>query len=103
MQSPLAAADEIMSLRIEYGIEISADSEIANGHEPRFDPQQDFRRIRGLTGRVTKAIYQTQFHDAVDRLQSQKTAARAEAGRRRREDPERAQRLRKDALSAKRG
>ena len=57
--SPLdGAIRELQALRDECGMEVNMEGEIATGAEPRLDLKRPFIPMRGLTGMLTRRIYE---------------------------------------------
>ncbi len=79
--------DTLQWLREEHNIEIAAGGEIATGSEPRFDPRAHFEPIRGLQGRLTRAIFQGQKEALLARHEEAEKQERARAAALRRRKP----------------
>ena len=100
---PLGGADTALEhLQKEYGIEVAATGEVAVEKEPRLNLHGDFGPIRGVTGKITRAIYEKQRMRLLAELEVQETVARDAARRLRRSHPDEASRARQAALGFQR-
>ena len=100
---PLAKADAALEhLKKEYGIEVFANGGVAAEKEPRLNLHGDFSPIRGLTGKITQAIYAKQREQVMMELEMKEALARDAARFLRRSHHDEAKKARQAALGFQR-
>ena len=96
---PLAKADAALEhLKDKYSIEVSESGEVAAEKEARLDLHGDFGPLRGVAGKVTRAIYMRQRARLMTYLEEKETVARDAARLLRRSHPDDASKARQAAL-----
>ena len=89
---PLQGAKETLEwLSSQYGIAVNAAGTIAKEHEPKWNLDEDFKPMRGLTGLLTRAVQEKQYADLVRRHAAAAATEEEQAHGLRREAPADAQ------------